>query len=295
MSVKTTSELESREYRGRRYFKLRSYPRFGRGPFSPENPPEAVINSPYYWWFIFLRLNEGYRETCDTKGKGKYAELYKDFGDVFSMDFKQWWSQDKISGLFAEPASSYKMLIAKSAADLVPYDSDEAINLVVPLNWSRRGIHKRFTEIINKLVEPGQRGISHEYSDAKYKVITRWNIQSFKNAHRVYLAKHSSELADENLSWADVGIRSGQGKIYGLREGIKATRKSSDYYLMAPEQRAESENIAEKRRTLSIIAQQQYRRALGFIEAAASQEFPSAIKKRSLEKKKTEITKDLIS
>jgi hypothetical protein len=162
----------------------------------------------------------------------------------------------------------------------------------VPLNWSRRGIQKRFTEIINKLVEPGQRGISHEYSDAKYKVTTRWNIQSFKYAYRIYLAKQASISAGEKVSWADVGIISGQGKVYGLKEGVKATRKSSDYYLLTGEQRAESENIADKRRTLSIIAQQQYKRALGFIEAAASREFPSAVKTELGKKMKSRKTED---
>ncbi len=281
MSFKTKTDLERQAKQSRRYFVLRSYPRFGRGPFSAENPPEAVLNSPYYWWFVFLRLNERYRETCLNMGEGPCAELYQDFGDIYSMDFKQWWSQEKIADLFAEPVTSYKMLIARSSEELVPFDSDEAINLVVPLNWSRRGLQKRFSEIINKLVEPGQRGISHEHSAAKYKVNTRWNIQGFKNAYRVYTVMQAATNAGEKLSWADVGIRSGQGKIYGLKEGVKAARKSSHYYSLGREERAASEDIADKRRTLSILAQQQYRRAIGFIEAAASREFPSLASTKS--------------
>jgi hypothetical protein len=227
---------------------------------------------------MFLRLNDGYKETCANNGEGKYAELYKDFGDVYSMDFKQWWSGNKITDLFAEPVTSYKMLIAKTADDLAPFDSDEAINLVVPLNWSRRGIQKRFTEIINKLVAPGQRGISHELSNAKYKITTRWNIQSFKHAYNVYVAYHSALAQGNKLMWADAGIRSGQGKAYGLKEGGKAFRKSAAYYSLTAAEKAEAETIADKRRTLSIITQQQYRRANHFIKAAATREFPSKSK-----------------
>ncbi len=275
MSVKTTTAAKPISGKGRRYFKLRSYPRFGRGPFSADNPPETVTNSPYYWWFMFLRLNEDYRQTCLNNGQGKLADLYADLGDVFNMDFKQWWSQDRIVDLFAEPVTDYKMLIAQSETDLAPFGSDEAINLVVPLSWSRRGIHKRFSEIINKLVPAGKRGISHEQSSAKYKVTTRWNIQSFKYAYNVYVIYQSALAEGNKLMWADVGIRSGQGKAYGLREGHKAARKSAAYYSLTAVEKAEAESIADKRRTLSIITQQQYRRAKQFIQSAATCEFPS--------------------
>ena len=61
-------------------FSTRSYPTFGRErkPFNEENPPKTVLDSPYYWWFMFLRLNADYKATCKAKGKGKCAELYKD-------------------------------------------------------------------------------------------------------------------------------------------------------------------------------------------------------------------------
>lgn len=274
MSVNTTNIPQAKQIKGRRYFKLRSYPTFGRGSFSTESPPQSVVNSPYYWWYKFLRLNEEYRQTCLNNGKGEHEELYNDFGDVYSMDFKQWWRQEHIVDLFAEPAADYKMVIAKSKDDIAPFGSDEVINLVIPLTWSRRGIQKRFTQIINELVSAGKRGISHEFTNAKYKVNTRWNIQSFKNAYSVYVAYHAALAEGEKITWADVGIRSGQGKIYGLKEGEKAARKSADYYSMSKDDRRRSENIAEKRRTLSIIVQQQYKRAKKFIQASATQEFP---------------------
>jgi len=274
MSVETKDYTKAKQIKGSRYFKLRSYPTFGRGSFSSESPPETVVNSPYYWWYKFLRLNEEYRQTCLSNGKGKHEELYNDFGDVFSMDFKQWWRQEHIVDLFAEPAADYKMVIAKSVDDIAPFDSDEVINLVIPLTWARRGIQKRFTQIINELVPAGKRGISHEFTNAKYKVNTRWNIQSFKSAYSVYVAHHAALAEGKKITWADVGIRSGQGKIYGLKEGEKAARRSAHHFSTPKESRREPESIAEKRRTLSIIVQQQYKRAKQFIEASATQEFP---------------------
>ena len=33
-------------------------------------------NSVYYLWWEFLRRHDGYKETCENGGKGKYAKLY---------------------------------------------------------------------------------------------------------------------------------------------------------------------------------------------------------------------------
>ena len=37
--------------------------------------------SPYYWWWAYLRKNEDYIKCCENNGKGKLSKLYKDFGD----------------------------------------------------------------------------------------------------------------------------------------------------------------------------------------------------------------------
>jgi len=59
--------------------------------------------SVYYYWWAFLKLNEDYIQTCEAAGIGPCAELYADFGDVRSDDFKRWWI-DTGRDLFAEPA-----------------------------------------------------------------------------------------------------------------------------------------------------------------------------------------------
>lgn len=49
-----------------------------------------VEKSLYYWWFEYLRRSKKYHTACANTGKGMKT-LYKDFGDVFSMDFWKWW------------------------------------------------------------------------------------------------------------------------------------------------------------------------------------------------------------
>lgn len=49
-------------------------------------------NSIYYFWFEFLKLNEKYVVACKNKGRGM-KKIFKDFGDIRSKTFKQWWNE----------------------------------------------------------------------------------------------------------------------------------------------------------------------------------------------------------
>jgi hypothetical protein len=236
-------------------FSTHSYPTFGRErkPFDDENPPQSVIESPYYWWFMFLRLNADYKATCKAKGRGKCAELYKDFGDVHKMNFKQWWI-DK-AHLFAEPKKGYRMMVAKSISEVAPFDDDEVLNLVVPLTWSQRSLKKAFTTLVLNKVEKGKKGVSLEKSEAKYPLGSKWHIEALKTAYKIYVEKN--KVADgERVAWADIAIRVRLPMAIGVKE------------------KSLSKQTSDIRRTLTILAKRHYSRAEGFIKASATSKFP---------------------
>ena len=80
---------------------LAPYPIFGTK--NKRLPTGYQKRSPYYWWWQFLRRNQEYLECCERGGKGKHAQLYKDFGDVRDDDFHKWWTKDERGpNLFAE-------------------------------------------------------------------------------------------------------------------------------------------------------------------------------------------------
>ena len=112
-------------------FAAKHGPEFKPGAFNENNPPPSVIKSPYYWWFMFLRLNKEYAKAIKKGGTGKYAEICSDFGDVSKINFKEWWENNQ--HLFAEPRIGYQMRVAESISEIAPFDSNEAINLVIPL------------------------------------------------------------------------------------------------------------------------------------------------------------------
>lgn len=252
------------------HFNTQSYPRFGRGVYSDDKPPALVSSSPFFWWFRFLRLNADYQDTEKHNGIGLCSDLYKDFGAVSNTDFKTWWTSH--AHLFAEQQTTYRLAVAQSPAELAPFNSTEALNVVVPLTWSQKSLKKHFSLLIAKHVAAGKKGIVTD-TNAKYKIGSRWNIGALKDAYIIYTIRNANmargavktskaqfkgaESAKFQLAWADVAIRAKLNAAQGMVEG-KLTKETSD-----------------KRRILTILADRHYKKAMEFIQAAATHEFPN--------------------
>jgi hypothetical protein len=248
-----TDEIEKPK-RGVLIFSTRSYPTFGRTrkPFDEANPPDTVLSSPYYWWFMFLRLNKDYKKTCESGGVGKYADIYKDLGNVYAMNFKDWWNEK--APLFSEPKKGYRMKVAESLSEIAPFDDEEVLNLVVPLTWSQRSLRKAFTQLVLKRVEKGKRGVSVEKSEAQYRLSGKWHIEALTTAYKIYTIKSGVEEGTK-LAWADIGIQAKLPMSYAIKKGHD--KLNSDV-----------------RRTLTILAKRHYDRAEKYINDSASKAFP---------------------
>jgi len=240
-------------------FSTRSYPTFGRSkqPFNELNPPKTVTDSPYYWWFMFLRLNKDYEATCKARGKGACAELYKDFGDIYKINFKDWWKEN--AHLFAEPKKGYRMAVAHTLEEIAPFNNNEVINLVVPLTWSRRSLLKSFTSHVLNKIEKGKRGVSVEHSDAQYRLSGKWSVIAMSCAYNVYIEKLKAKDELKKIAWADIAIRANipYAKEEKAREGVK------------------NKFTVDIRATLTVLANRHYKRAEGFIKKSATSMFPN--------------------
>jgi hypothetical protein len=256
--------------KGRLHFSTSSYPTFGRGLYSDENPPSTVSNSPYYWWFKYLQLNEDYIATCNANGEGIHADRYKDFGDIRTLDFKTWWNLH--AHMFAEPRSNYVMQIANDTSELAPFNSDLVLNLVVPLTWTQRTLKKRFSELVLSKIAKGKRGVSVDTSEAKYQLSGKWHIEALKTAYKIYTLRKEFDDGKEfdsvisatekrktkryELSWADLAIRAKLPHAAHLKEGVKNKQNS------------------DERKIITILTKRYYKRAEQFINAAATTSFP---------------------
>ena len=240
------------------HFSTKSYPTFGRSrkSFDESNPPSTVTDSPYYWWFMFLRLNPDYRATVKNKGKGKCASLYKDFGDIYSVDFKTWWGEKAF--LFAEPKTKYVMKVAESSSDIAPFNSPDVLNLVVPLDMSHKSLRRAFTQIVLSQVERARPGISLEVTSAKSPLSGKWRIEALTAAYKIYTIKNQIPKG-EKIAWADIAIRA-ELKL-AIKRGIK--------------ERQLTDRTSDTRRTLTILAKRHYGRAEHYIKSSASKQFPA--------------------
>ena len=255
------------------HFNTNSNPKFGRGVYSDKSAPSTVKSSPFFWWFRFLQLNSDYLETEKNNGVGKCSDLYKDFGAVSNTDFKTWWTAN--SHLFAEAKTNYSLRVAKTNTELAPFDSTEAVNVVVPLNWSQKSLKKHFALLLPKIgVASGAIGpkIGTSTSTAKYGLGRRWNCGAMESAYEVYKVRQANmqkgaktttkaqhkgtESAKFKMAWADVVI---EAKLE-VAEGMEVGKVKQD--------------TAEKRRVLTILAKRHYAKALGHISAAATATFP---------------------
>jgi hypothetical protein len=251
------------------HFATQSYPRFGRGIYSDDKPPQTVKDSPFFWWFMFLRLNNDYLETEQKDGVGPCSDLYKDFGNVTATDFKSWWREH--SHLFAEEKTQYRLQVARSPNELAPFNSDEAINVVVPLSWSQKSLKKHFSLLLNKYVAKGERGPKLGSETAKYSLGRRWNANAMETAYNVYRLrqKHLERGAKKTAKTQHKGDESAKYKIAWADIAQMANVIVSDKDAQGIERGRD-----ETRRLLTILANRHFKRALDFIKSSATNNFP---------------------
>lgn len=235
-------------------FVINNAPKVGHR-YMDTNPPKGVTDSPYYWWFKYLQLNAEYQKEIKLKGKGKLSKLYADFGNV-NMPFNLWWRDKKY--LFAEQPKKFKMTVASNANELAPFGSKDALNLILPLDWSEKNLKKKFTTIINQLVDQGlikktKRGLNIDGSTAKYQISGRWRVDALEMAYKIYTIKLEADKSGVKKYWADIAI--------------EAKMPWAD-------QRSKLYSQTEARRTLTILAKRHYARAEEYLKASITNTFP---------------------
>lgn len=66
--------------------------RRGDLPKDPYKGAPSYKRSVYYYWWAFLRENEEYYNYAQTRSGQGFQQLFKDFGDVWTLPFMDWWN-----------------------------------------------------------------------------------------------------------------------------------------------------------------------------------------------------------
>lgn len=152
--------------------------------------------SVFYYWWEYLRRHEGYRQTSEAGGIGKFAKLYADFGDVHSGDFWSWWKTH--SHLFAEPEAREAEVFDPSV--MQDHAADDFIYIRIP----RENPLKLTLKQVSRIVRPNlvKRDRKKVVTQARYKVATKPLLASLDMHLKVWDARLNNpdatleELAD---------------------------------------------------------------------------------------------------
>ena len=217
------------------------------------------LDSPYYYWFKFLQLNDEYNRALAGEKTKIPNEVVKDFGQVRGIEFEDWWNEHAI--LFAEPISQLDMKVVKTSKDMASLTHGKAVNIVVPLDWCNQDLKKAFGVLVDSLVPKRQEKIKLGKSQAKYRLGRKWSMKALYEAYLVMKYKQLAEIEQsvngKKTSWADLGIKVRHS--YAVREKMKIGDTKA----------------IDQRVTLTILTTRAYKRAQGFLNAAVTNSFPA--------------------
>lgn len=168
---------------------------------SSRKPPKPPFNgakpwqcSVYYFWWKYLRKNEGYMQCCLSGGRGKFATLYRDFGDVRNDDFWAWWKTHQ--HLFSEPPANHTKIIE----DNKPLNHEDYAMIAVPIDIPVVLAMQQIKRLLFPLMERPKRLTTD--SRARYPVATKPVLSSLYTHLQVWDAHNENpdlkfpELAD---------------------------------------------------------------------------------------------------
>lgn len=183
-------------------------PRIGRSTRTAQ--VHLMQRSPYYWWWAYLKRNADYLACCESGGHGPLAELYRDFGDVRSDDFRAWWGGAEQRGptLFQEQYVASRVTRLERKEDWRG-DWDQSVVMVVSVDL--RGSRAQLIEDFSKLVaattlrRQGRPNIAAAQSTAKYPLCRntdQHNLRTMLEAYDAWVLNQALSPSDRKPMWA---------------------------------------------------------------------------------------------
>jgi len=149
--------------------------------------------TPIYWWFLTLQASDEYVLCCRNQGKGKLANLYKDFGDVDKKSFAQWWANQGRK-IFAERKKLKKVEVIDERRQLERLSiHEDRLIIEVPLTLRRQTAIRQIGKALQKAYESrdpvdiwGQSTAKRQVIKSKIRMTTieiLLNVWRIRNEH----------------------------------------------------------------------------------------------------------------
>ena len=172
-------------------------------PF-PNAPP--YMRSVFYYWWAFLRESEDYIATCANNGKGKLADLYKDFGDIREDKFFDWRRRTG-RNLFCEPVDRQIQVVTSEHVA----HADDRVVLSIPVTGDMGRILAELKSLLNDSFREVRKS-SYRDTHARYPVHTKPVLTALHLMLELLKAKKANP-AGSLLDWGrsiNLGLISGK-------------------------------------------------------------------------------------
>lgn len=226
---------------------------FTRGLGLNEEIREAR-NTPIYWWFMTLQASEDYLQCCRNIGKGRLANLYKDFGDIDKKSFAQWWTAHGRK-TFAERKKLKRVEVIEERGQLerLAIHEDRLI-IEVPLTLRRQTAIRQIGKELKKAYEGRDINIWQQSTAKRQIVKSKIRMSTVETLLRVW------KIRDENPGFSNYQV--------GVKAGI-------DMDLLARTTDGEEIDDAFERRRMTIAVSRYIKQAKNLIANAENGIFPS--------------------
>lgn len=171
-----------------------------------------ALDSPYYWWWVFLRESEEFKAALEGKKTDlKIAALAKDFGNVTRGSFEIWWFKTG-RYLFSQKKPTVKKLM--DGTIIQNSEKKQCLYLEVPLRMRRATALRKINQILGEHFkgEDGGRHNVYARSQAKWEVnkSSKIRTRTFKQFYDVWTDRKENPESE----WWETGEKLNVSPLY---------------------------------------------------------------------------------
>jgi hypothetical protein len=208
-------------------------------------------NSPYYWWWAFLKESREYPRALSGRTEEPYLGMAQDFGRL-GEKFDYWWLRTGRE-IFAEQMALPRVRLLEHGVTVNLDQINPKLVVELPLTIRRVTIIRQ----LNRLLDDHHQGaelrvMKHGSATRKLYPDSRMRLPTLKVLYDVWMQKKQNP----ELEWHAIGEKLGLSPVFIPRE--------SD----------DQEEIKYKRRCMTIVIQRYHRKAAALIDFAARGDFP---------------------
>lgn len=176
---------------------------------------------PHFWWWSYLRISKDYWWACQRKGlvdDPRLRSMYRDFGDVYSMTFDQWWKKRGI-GLFYEQLAMAEVRALDRHNLELTRGSKEHLLLEIPLHLTEKTIISQVRKHLRQHPQRKVERISHaERPLAKLIGIRQDVIEVAYQVWQLHYGHH-----DSSKTYA-IGQTQGSKSLYQIGKELRLVK-----------------------------------------------------------------------